>query len=135
MFAYLRRDEPVLIWTGKAMLDGVLSVPQNAAGLVILLGLGGTFRYDRIRSVARQFQEQGFATLIADLLTADEQQFDERTGHFRTDTPFLASRVREIVEWATTEDATEGMPIALFAIPAVAGVLPYLKRLRRLRRG
>ena len=120
MFAYIRRDEPVLIWTGKAMLDGVLTVPQNPAGLVILLGLGGTFHHDRIRSVARRFQEEGFATLIADVLTADEQQFDARTGHFRTDTSFLASRVREIVEWAATGDVTEGMPIALFAGTATA---------------
>lgn len=115
MIGYIRRDEPLLIWTGHAMLDAVLSLPQNAEAIVILLGLGGTFHHERIRSVAREFQDQGFATLIADVLTADEQQFDARTGHFRVDTPFLSSRIRDIVEWASTQEMTGGLPAALFA--------------------
>ncbi len=115
MIGYIRRDEPLLIWTGHAMLDAVLSLPQNAEALVVIVGLGGTFHHERIRSVAREFQDQGFATLIADVLTADEQQFDARTGHFRVDTPFLSSRVKDIVEWAATQELTGGMPVALFA--------------------
>ena len=115
MNAYIRKDEPVLIWTGRAMLDGVLNVPQRSSALVVIAGLAGTFHHDPIRSIARRFQGDGFATLIADVLSADEQQFDKRTGHFRVDTPFLASRICEIVEWAASEEATGGLPIALFA--------------------
>ncbi len=120
MNAYIRQNEPVLIWTGRAMLDGVLTVPQSASALVVITGLAGTFHHERIRAIARRFQEDGLATLIADLLTSDEQQFDARTGHFRVDTPFLASRVRDIVEWAASEKATEGLPVALLAGTATA---------------
>ncbi|HSP33854.1 MAG TPA: hypothetical protein VLU46_06010, partial [Thermoanaerobaculia bacterium] len=115
MTAFNRRDEPVLIWTGAAMLDGVLTVPPNTSGLIGITGLAGTFHHDRIRSIARVFQDDGFATLIADVLTTDEQQFDARTGHFRVDTPFLASRVSDVVEWARRQDALERLPVALFA--------------------
>jgi hypothetical protein len=120
MNAYIRQNEPVLIWTGRAMLDGVLTVPQSSSALVVITGLAGTFHHERIRAIARKFQEDGLSTLIADLLTSDEQQFDARTGHFRVDTPFLASRVRDIVEWAAAEKPTEGLPVALLAGTATA---------------
>lgn len=110
-----QRDDPVLIWTGKAMLDGVLTVPEHAAGLILIAGLGGTYYHDRVRSVAAAFRQERFAALIADLLTADEQQFDKRTGHFRVDTRFVASRVRDVVDWAKREPATKDLPVALFA--------------------
>jgi putative phosphoribosyl transferase len=113
-------DEPVLIWTGSAMLDGALTVPQHAAGLILIAGLGGTYHHDRVRSVAIAFRQERFAALIADLLTADEQQFDTRTGHFRVDTRFIASRVCDIVEWAKREPATKDLPVALFAGSGVA---------------
>jgi putative phosphoribosyl transferase len=115
MLSLTKRDEPVLIWTGKAMLDGVLTVPEHAAGLILIAGLGGTYHHDGVRSIATVFQQERFAALIADLLTADEQQFDTRTGHFRVDTRFVASRVRDVVEWAKREPATKGLPVALFA--------------------
>lgn len=115
MSSYIRQDEPVLIWTGRSMLDGVVTIPRDADALVVMPGLSNTFHHERIRAVARAFQKDGFATLVADLLTADEQQFDARTGHFRVDAPLLASRVREVVDWALTEMPAAGLPVALFA--------------------
>ena len=120
MSSFLKHDEPVLIWTGKAMLDGILSVPRHADGIVILTGLGGTFHHDAYRTIAGAFERERLATLIADVLTADEQQFDARTGHYRVSTDFLASRVRDIVEWAQRESPTAGLPVALFAGAALA---------------
>ncbi len=106
MSIFLKQNEPVLIWTGKAMLDGVLTVPHHAEGLIIITGLGGTSHHVRIRSIAAEFERDRFATLIADVLTPDEQQFDERTKHFRVDTPFLASRIHDIATWTRTDAAT-----------------------------
>jgi hypothetical protein len=120
MISFLKHNEPVLIWTGRAVLDGVLTVPHHAEGLIMIVGLGGTFHHERIRSFAVEFQRDGFATVIADVLTADEQQIDTRTGHFRVDTPFLASRVRDVVKWTEREPATRDLPIALFARAATA---------------
>ncbi|MGZ4810693.1 MAG: hypothetical protein ACXVIJ_00930 [Thermoanaerobaculia bacterium] len=115
MSTLLKHNEPALIWTGKVMLDGVLTVPHHAEGLIVITGLGSTFRHERIRSIAAEFESDRFATLTADVLTPDEQQFDERTKHFRVDTPFLASRIVAIAKWARTEASTRDLPVALFA--------------------
>jgi len=120
MISFHKHNEPVLIWTGRAMLDGVVTVPCHAEGLIIIVGLGGTFHHEAMRSMAGEFQLERFATLIADVLTADEQQFDARTGHFRLDTQFLASRVRDIVKWAQREAALQDLRVALFGGSAMA---------------
>ena len=120
MNSFRKHDEPVLIWTGKAIVDGVLTIPDEPEGIIIIAGLGGTFHHDTIRSIAAAFHDDRFATLIADVLTADEQQFDARTGHFRVDTTFLASRLRDIVEWTMREAVTRDFPVALFASSSLA---------------
>ncbi|HEX9160187.1 MAG TPA: hypothetical protein VF980_00655 [Thermoanaerobaculia bacterium] len=120
MTGFIKHDEPVLIWTGRAMLDGVMTVPRTAEGLVVIVGLGGTFHHQPIRAIASEFHDERFATLIADVLTGDEQQFDSRTGHFRLDTALLTSRIRDIVEWAQSEETTRALPVALFAGAATA---------------
>ncbi len=112
-------DEPMLIWTGRAMLDGYLNIPEGAQALIVVAGLGG--RLDGASSaLAERISAAGFGTLIADILTADEQQFDARTGHFRVDLPFLADRIRQVVTWAQKQDAVKGLPLALLASGAAA---------------
>lgn len=108
-------NEAVLIRTRKATLDGRLTVPENPTALILIIGLGGTFHQERMRYLAAELQEQGFATLIADLLTPDEQQFDARTGHFRVDALFLADRIRAIAGWLWCEDPTRHLPLGIFA--------------------
>jgi alpha-beta hydrolase superfamily lysophospholipase len=115
MQRFLKHDEPALIWTGDIVLDGRLTVPAAAPGIILIPGLGGTFHHDGIRSLAAHFHDNGFGTLIADLLTPDEQQFDARTRHFRADVPLLASRLAAIADWLAKEDATHELPVALFA--------------------
>ena len=128
---YTQHDEPVLIWTGKVMLDGRLTVPANAPGVVVLAGLGGTWQHAGHRTVATHLIEAGFATVISDLLTPDEQQFDKRTGHFRVDLPFLAHRVSDIVQWTERHEATCDLPVAYFGSSAAgsAGLVAVAKGL------
>lgn len=120
MISFATQDEPVLIWTGRTMLDGVLSVPSRARGVVIVAGLGRTSHHERIRAMAAEFQHDQFATLIADVLDADEQQVDSRTGHYRVDTALIASRLRHIAGWCKHEKSTRDLPIALLGTSAIA---------------
>ena len=131
MPAYLAHDEPVLIWTGKVMLDGRLTVPENAPAAVVLAGLGGTWHHPGYRAVAARLTDAGFATIVSDLLTPDEQQFDKRTGHFRVDLPFLAHRASDIVQWIERNEATCDLPVAYFGTSAAgsAGLLAVAKGL------
>lgn len=119
------RDQPVLIWTGRVMLDGRLTVRADAPGVVVVAGLGGTWHHPGCRTVASVLNDHGFDTIISDLLTPDEQQFDVRTGHFRVDLPFLAHRVADIVEWVERNEATRDLPVAYFGSSAagIAGLL------------
>ena len=120
MQGFLQHDEPALIWTGHLVLDGRLTVPIGAPGLILMPGLGGTAHHDGIRSLAARFHDNGFATLIADVLTQDEQQFDARTRHFRADVPLLAKRIAAIAGWLGKEERTRELPIAFFGSGPVA---------------
>ena len=114
MNRFLKHDEPALIWTGELVLDGRLTIPSAASGLILMPGVGGTFQHEGVRALAAHFHDNGFATLIADLLTPDEQQFDARTRHFRTDLPLLADRIVAVAEWLAKEGATCLLPVAFF---------------------
>ncbi len=81
MSKLIKQEEPVLIWTGNVMLDGRLTIPRDAEGLIVIPALGGSFHHALVRSMTSYLEGEGFAVLAADLLTSDEQQFDTRTGH------------------------------------------------------
>jgi|GEM_PF-698893 len=121
----LSQDAPVLIWTGTEVLDGRLTVPQTAPGVVMIASLGGTNHHDGYRALAKHLNLNGYATLMVDLLTPDEQQVDARTGHFRSDLTLLAMRIVSASRWLEKEPTTEDLPQAFAAsnVIASAGVL------------
>ena len=120
MCSYIAHNEPVLLWTGRAMLDGRASIPGRSDAIVLIAGLGGTFHHERIRGIAARLNDEGFATIIADILTPDEQQFDARTGHFRVDTDFLAERIGGVIDWMKHDELTRDLPVYIVAITHVA---------------
>ncbi|HSP16572.1 MAG TPA: hypothetical protein VLV78_17640 [Thermoanaerobaculia bacterium] len=129
MCAYIADNEPVLLWTGRAMLDGRASIPGRSDAIVLIAGLGGTYHHERIRGIAARLNDEGFATIIADILTPDEQQFDARTGHFRVDLEFLAERIGGVIGWMKRDELTRDLPIAIFATAdaAAASVIAAMK--------
>ncbi len=111
------------------MLDGRASIPGRCDAIILIAGLGGTFHHERIRGIAARLNDGGFATLIADILTPDEQQFDARTGHFRVDLEFLAERIAGVIGWMKRDELTRNLPIAIFATAdaAAASLLAAMK--------
>ena len=60
-------------------LPGDLAMPPQAQGIVVFAHGSGSSRFSpRIRFVAEQLNEGGLATLLFDLLTADENAVDQR---------------------------------------------------------
>ncbi len=116
MPSFIANNEPVLLWTGRAMLDGRATVPAQADAVVLIAGLGGTFHHERLRGIASRLNAEGFATIIADVLTPDEQQFDARTGHFRVDVAFLAQRLGAILRWMNRSELTRNLPMGILAM-------------------
>src|SRR6185503_17486824 len=88
------------ITVSDAVLRGYLEVPPEAKGLVIFAhGSGSSRKSSRNQYVARHLREAGVGTLLFDLLTAEEEEFDLKTRHLRFDIPLLAGRLRETTEW------------------------------------
>jgi len=99
----------------NAVLQGELSVPDGAEGLVLFAHGSGSSRFSpRNQQVARYFNDLGLATLLLDLLTEDEQDVDERTREFRFDIPLLATRLAGVVDWLQQQPRLQELLIGLF---------------------
>ena len=96
-------------------LQADLVVPDRTAGLVVFAHGSGSGRHSsRNRYVARELQEAGLATALADLLTPDEELADARGGQFRFDIGRLSVRVIALTDWLLRHDASAGLRVGLF---------------------
>jgi putative phosphoribosyl transferase len=109
------REREITVVEGQTRLDGDLTIPEAARGVVLFAHGAGSSRHSpRNRFVAGHLVRAGFATLLMDLLTADEEQVDARTRSLRFDIPLLASRLTAAVDWLTGDDATANLPVVTF---------------------
>jgi dienelactone hydrolase len=107
-------ERTVAVTTDRVTLEGSLVVPDGSSGVVLFAHGSGSGRHSpRNRYVARVLQEGGFATLLIDLLTEEEEVIDLTTRHLRFDIPLLADRLIGAVDWLGTQ-ATSALPIGLF---------------------
>ncbi len=68
----------------SVVLEGNLSIPANAIGVVLFAHGSGSSRHSpRNRYVAESLQAAGLATLLIDLLSAEEEAVDSRTRALR----------------------------------------------------
>jgi dienelactone hydrolase len=106
---------PVQIRAGAALIDGDLAVPPRALGLVVFAHGSGSSRFSRRnREVAQTLEDGGFATLLLDLLTREEEAIDLRTREYRFDIDRLGHRVVAAIDWAAGESDISELPIACF---------------------
>jgi len=116
---------PVLI--GSAQLPGVLSVPAQARGLVVFAHGSGSSRHSpRNQHVAAVLQAQGLATLLFDLLDAQEGQ--DRRNVFNI--TLLARRLADAVDWAERQQALAHLPLGLFGASTGAAAALVASALR-----
>jgi dienelactone hydrolase len=96
-------------------LGGSLKVPDGAIGVVAFAHGSGSSRHSpRNRYVASELQRAGLATLLFDLLSADEEAADLRTGHLRFDIGLLAARLTGAVDWLADDKEAGELPVGLF---------------------
>ena len=121
---------------GRVELAGDLAVPERVRGVVVFAHGSGSSRHSpRNRQVAAALQRAGYATLLMDLLTADEDQLDQRTRELRFDIPLLADRVVAAVDWLEGRDDLRALPLALFGAStgAAAALVAAEQRADRVR--
>jgi len=71
-----------------AGLEGELVIPEKATAVIAFAHGSGSSRHSpRNQYVARVLQQGGLATLLFDLLTAEEERIDVRTAHLRLSQP------------------------------------------------
>lgn len=103
------------IAAGAALLDGDLTLPANATGLVVFVHGSGSSRFSpRNRLVAQTINDQGMATLLFDLLTPEEERIDQVTREYRFDIARLSERMIATVDWISQQPALQPLPLGLF---------------------
>ncbi|WP_328477340.1 dienelactone hydrolase family protein [Actinoplanes sp. NBC_00393] len=103
-------------------LDGDLTMPEHPAGVVLFAHGSGSSRHSpRNRAVARELNRRGLATLLADLLTPEEEVRDARTGALRFDIGLLADRLVGMIDWLRNHPPTASLSIGLFGASTGGG--------------
>jgi putative phosphoribosyl transferase len=124
-------EQDISFLSGDARLSGMLSIPPDAKAIVVFAhGSGSSSRSSRNAGTARMLYDAGFASLRADLLTADEAALNERTGQFRFDVALLSDRVLAATTFVATVRDAQLLPIAYYGAStgAAAGLTAAAKR-------
>jgi dienelactone hydrolase len=108
-------EAQVSVQSGSTRLEGDLSIPARAFGLVLFAHGSGSSRLSpRNRFVAEVLHRSQLATLLIDLLTPAEGAIDRRSLELRFDIQLLASRLVGATDWLTQNGSTHGLPRGYF---------------------
>jgi pimeloyl-ACP methyl ester carboxylesterase len=106
---------PVRIAADGVLLDGDLTVPSRSRGVVLFSHGSGSSRHSpRNQYVAEVLNRHGFATLLLDLLSPDEELVDVRTRELRFDIALLERRLVAAIDHLPRDRTTARLPIYLF---------------------
>ncbi len=112
----------VIIPADNVKLNGILTVPDNASGLILFAHGSGSSRLSpRNLYVAEVLNKAGFATLLFDLLTAPEEKIDAQTAKLRFDIEFLSMRLIEATNWSQSQPAINRLSIGYFGASTGGG--------------
>jgi putative phosphoribosyl transferase len=108
-------SQAVQLTVAGITLDADLVRPAAASGVVLFAHGSGSSRHSpRNQQVARGLQHEGYATMLMDLLTEQEESIDLRTRELRFDIPLLATRLTGALDWLSESEETSGLPLAIF---------------------
>lgn len=115
-------EYPVRLVAAGMRLDADLAIPERARGIVAFAHGSGSGRHSpRNWAVAAALHQAGFATLLLDLLTAEEEQIDARTSELRFDIDLLAGRLVGALDWLGEQPLTRSLQAGLFGASTGAG--------------
>src|SRR5215471_8042871 len=101
--------------TSSVTLEGDVSIPGQPRSVVLFVHGSGSSRFSpRNQYVARVLHEAGFATLLIDLLTPQEEEQDRFTGHMRFNIDLLSKRVVQVTNWLTAQPGIRDLKIGYF---------------------
>ena len=110
-------DRLVQVAAGALFLDGHLTIPENARGIVLFpYAIENEQRVSYTAGLAWLLNEQGIATLLVDLLTPEEKALDKETGFFRENVNVLHQRIIGIANWLIETPETQNLRICYFGV-------------------
>ncbi|HEV8291391.1 MAG TPA: alpha/beta fold hydrolase [Tepidisphaeraceae bacterium] len=119
---YRQPQRSVQITAGRVLLEGNLTIPQGARGVVLFAHGSGSSRFSRRNVyVARVLSDSGLGTLLIDLLTKQEELADQLTAQYRFDVPMLAGRLASAIDWLEHERDSHDLAMGLFGASTGAG--------------
>jgi dienelactone hydrolase len=104
-------EHPVRIPAGETVLEGTLTIPAGATGIVLFAHGSGSSRLSpRNRFVSEALRRSGVGTLLFDLLTEEE----DKTYETRFDIDLLTERLVAATHWLMREPETQMLAIGYF---------------------
>jgi len=112
--------------SSKVFIEGNLVIPENPIGIVIFAhGSGSSKSSKRNQLVSEKLNKINIATLLFDLLTVEEQDFDTQLEKMsinvpgtilnKFNIPLLSKRLSMITDWVRSNPITMKLPISYFA--------------------
>ena len=119
-------QELITLPTGGVGLQAVLSVPDTSRALVLIVhGSHPGAECPRDHVLAATLHQAGIATVMADLLTSEEDHGKRALGSFRYDVDLLSRRIDDVAEYLASQPATRTLPLGLMAGQEDATSLVY----------
>ncbi|MGA3290617.1 MAG: dienelactone hydrolase family protein [Candidatus Bathyarchaeia archaeon] len=111
----IHQETAVRIPVGGIVVEGNLTIPFSAKGIVLFAHGSGSSRFSsRNRYVAKVLNAQKIATLLFDLLTNEEDQQDLVTAEYRFNINLLAERLIGATEWLKKDPQTKNYSFGYF---------------------
>jgi len=111
----IHQETAVKIPIGSVVVEGNLTVPSGAKGVVLFAHGSGSSRFSpRNQYVAKFFNAQKIGTLLFDLLTNEEDQEDIETAEYRFNINLLAERLIGATEWLNKDPDTKNIVFGYF---------------------
>ena len=96
-------------------VDGTLTMPPGAKAVVLFAHGSGSSRFSpRNKYVAKEFNKAKIATLLFDLLTAEEEEIDVVTSQYRFNIALLAMRLVWVTKWLRNDLLTKTLAFGYF---------------------
>src|SRR5438270_591543 len=130
------REREIKIAADGVVLTGDLAEVDEGKGVVVFAHGSGSSRHSsRNRKVARDLNARGFATLLMDLLTVQEDEREARGAMQRFDIGMLADRLAAATDFLALDPYTEGLPVGYFGASTGAGaaLVASLRHRNRVR--
>lgn len=109
------RDVTIQLPHQRVTLRGDVRMPHLPLGLVVFVHGSGSGRLSpRNQFVAEALGREGFATLLFDLLTPEEEARDRITAQWRFDIALLSERLVGVTEWLNARPEFRALPLGYF---------------------